>query len=125
MAIRVMTDPPHILVVTVDPEDLDVIDCTVECPGVTDECREYRDCVADDAERAALVRADDDGLPTVAHGQRHLMIDGMWMAETDFCYVQGHDGLPDEVVDRFPPGRHPIEHDVGDGTELFVFALDD
>lgn len=116
---------PHVLVVTADPDDPERLDYSVECPGVTDECRMYRDCLAGKAERSALDRAADDGEPLVAHGKRHLKVDGAWMAETDHCYAQGHDGLPDTAVDRFPVGRHPIEWDTGDGTEIYIVALAD
>ncbi len=117
------TEGNHILVVASDPSDPENLSYEIECPGVTDACREYQDCLASEAEQAVLERAVDDGKPLVAHGKRHLKIDGTWMAETGHCYVQGHEGLPDAVDGRFPVGQHPIGWDVGDGTEIEVYAL--
>jgi hypothetical protein len=117
------SDKPHILIVKPDPDDPESLDYEVECPGVTDACREYRDCLANDSEQAALVRAMDDGQPIVAHGKRHLNIEGTWMAETDFCYVQGHDGLPDAVDGYFPVGRHAIGWDVGGGMDIEIYNI--
>lgn len=118
----------HFLIVTPgadDPTDSDLFTYEIECPGVTDACRRYRDCVAGDAERKSLEDAVDNERPAVAHGARHLMFDGTWCAETQHCNVAGHDSLPDDVAGRFAPGRHPIEFDFGDGTEIAIFALDD
>lgn len=120
------TTGQHILVVTADAEDPDpdLYEYDVECPGVADDCRRYEDCLATADEVAALQSAADNGSEAVAHGRKHLHIDGMWMAATDLCYVATHDGMPDAVAGRFEPGRHPITWDVGDGTELIVFAPD-
>lgn len=118
-----MDTEQHVLVVTADPDDPENLTYEIECPGVSDTCRQYLDCVAGDAEQVALEQAADDDRPRMSHGKRHLKIDGTWMAETDFCYVQGHDRLPDSVVGRFPVGRHPIGWDVGDGTEIEVYAI--
>lgn len=122
-----MTNAQHFLIVTADPDDpsdKDLFQYEVECPGVTDECRRYEDCVPDGPERTLLQEAvDNEGTP-IAHGVKHLMIDGTWCAATNLCNVRDHDGLPDAVVGLFPVGRHAIDWDFGDGTELAVYASD-
>jgi hypothetical protein len=123
-----MTAPQHFLIVTPDPrapEETDYFTYAVECPGVTDKCRRYEDCSADNAERDLLEDAlDADTQRPVAHGVKHLLIDETWCAATDLCNVRDHDGLPDAVAGRFPPGRHAIDFDFGDGTEIAVHASD-
>jgi hypothetical protein len=117
----------HFLIVTPDPndpDDQDLFTYAVECPGVTDECRRYEDCVAGDAERELLEEAIDNGEALIAHGVNHLMIDGVWCAATNLCNVCDHDGLPDAAAGRFPAGRHAIDYDFGDGTEIAVYAPD-
>lgn len=118
----------HILIVTPDadePSETDLFTYEIECPGVTDACRRYEDCRPDDAERELLETAIDNEQPVIAHGARHLMFDGLWCAETDRCNVAGHDGLGSDVAGRFAPGRHPVEFDFGDGTEIVILPLDD
>jgi hypothetical protein len=109
---------PHYLVVEVDPEDGEALIYSVECGGVTDACRRYEDCIPDAAERSLLGEAAEE--KPVAHGKRHIMVDGAWCAETTACNVADHDGLGDDVAGRFPVGRHLIDWDFGDGTELFI-----
>ena len=119
-----MTDTQHFLIVTADhedPGDPDLFSYAVECPGVTDECRRYEDCVATDTERQLLEAAQDNGTEPVTHGVKHLMIDAVWCAATQMCNVRDHDGLPDAVAGRFPVGRHAIDWDFGDGTEIAVY----
>jgi hypothetical protein len=117
----------HVLIVTADadgPTDTDLFAYEIECPGVTDSCRRYEDCSASEEEREELEAAEDAGQrPAVAHGKRHFMYDGVWCAETDCCNVAGHDNMPDDVAGRFEPGRHPVDFDFGDGTEIAVFPL--
>lgn len=122
-----MTAPQHFLIVTSDPnepEETDFFTYTVECPGVTDSCRRYEDCVPDDPERTLLEEAVDNETEPIAHGVKHLMLDGVWCAATDRCNVQNHDALPNEVAGRFPVGRHAIDFDFGDATEIEVFLSD-
>lgn len=121
-----MTDH-HVLIVTPDPDDPndeDLFTYDSECPGVTDRCRSYQDCQADEAEREALETAIDNGQPVVAHGARHLKFDGLWCAETDHCNVIAHDGLPEAIAGRVGPGRHPFDFDFGDGTEIAIFLVE-
>lgn len=68
---------PHLLTiteaVTVDEgEEFVEREFDVTCPGVTDHCRAYTDCLADAAERAVL----DFGDPPMVHGVLHMQIDG-------------------------------------------------
>jgi hypothetical protein len=117
----------HFLIVTpdpADPDDTDLFDYAVECPGVTDACRRYEDCVPDNAELEHLENAYDDSAVPFAHGVKHIHIDGMWCAATDKCNVRDHDGLGDAVAGRFPTGRHAVDFDFGDGTEIAVYASD-
>jgi hypothetical protein len=117
----------HILIVTPDrddPTDEGLFTYEIECPGVTDACRRYEDCSAGEDEREELEAAEDSGRrPAVAHGKRHFMFDGVWCAETDHCNVVGHDGLDNDVAGRFTPGRHPVDFDFGDGTEIVILPL--
>lgn len=117
----------HYLVVTPDPQDpqeRDWFSYSVECPGVTEECRRWEDCVHNAVDVERLEEMADQGAPEpVLHGKRHRKIGGTWMAETDECYVARHDGLGDAVAGYYSAGRHPIGWDVGDGTELEVYDL--
>ncbi len=117
----------HFLIVTPDadyPTDEDLLTYDAECPGVTDSCRRYEDCRANEAEADLLEAAVDNGEPAVAHGAKHLKIDGLWCAATDNCNVISHDGLPATVAGRFEPGRHPIDFDFGDGTEIVILPIE-
>lgn len=113
---------PHILVVTADPDPEFEHDYAVECPGVTPECQRWEPCDRYDCP----VPSDTDEAydRPVAHDEVHRYIGDRWMTPTGSCYLVWHDGLPDAVAGRFKPGRHPICWDVGDGTELWIFALD-
>jgi hypothetical protein len=114
----------HYLIVTADPEDpqeRDFYDYEVECPGVTDECRRWEQCVASTCTVAREYQFD--AREALGHGEHHRYINGMWMTPTEHCYVQGHDGLPDAVAGYFELGRHPIGWDVGDGTEIEVYPI--
>lgn len=123
---------PHVLVIAFDcdgeeahpgePHDKDCDqEYSVECPGVEDSCREYLACQAESCQGNGDGLGEDDG---VAHGVEHRYIAGQWMLPTDRCYIAGHDQLPDAASDlSLAPGRHPVEHDVGDGTELYLYVL--
>ncbi len=108
----------HALVVAEDADNPGDPLYRLECPGVTDDCRAYEDCVADADEVAALDRAADDGDDTpTAHGVEHRHIDGMWMAATDHCLYATHPLLPDcgEYLTT-TPGRYEVTcHYIGDG----------
>lgn len=110
----------HVLIVRPDPADPhpDFYEYEVDCPGVTDQCRRWEECAVADCP----ISAEWDDGDSEAHGQPHKLIAGMWMTPTEHCYVAVHDGLPDAVAGDFAPGRHDIDWEVGDGTELSVFA---
>jgi hypothetical protein len=109
-----------------DPTNEHLFAYEIDCPGVTDACRRYEDCKADQDEREHLEAAEDAGhRPATAHGKRHFMFDGVWCAETDHCNVAGHDALGNDVAGRFAPGRHPVDFDFGDGTEIAIFSIDE
>jgi hypothetical protein len=117
----------HHLVVTVDPEDPDNPDaynCEVECPGVTSECEGWLECAVKTCAHDALNDAEEqgDGEP-VQHDETHRNIAGFWMTRTGRCYLVGHDGIAGGIADKFEPGRHSISWDVGDGTEIEIFAM--
>jgi|SRR5687767_9337383 hypothetical protein len=116
-----MGSAPHMLVVTADPDDPEILDHEVECPAVTDECREWRWCTVAECTVPAEYNF---GADAIGHGERHKYIKDRWMVPTDNCYVVCHDGLPDAVADRFPVGRHAIGWDVGDGTEIEIYAIE-
>lgn len=119
----------HFLIVTPDPQDpqeRDFYTYEVECPGVTDACRLWKSCDGADPDHAALeMLAEGSDSDPIAHGVRHREIAGWtgWWAATDDCYVQTHDRLGDAAENYFGPGRHPIRWEVGDGTELEIYAL--
>lgn len=125
---------PHVLVIAFDcdaeqahPAEPHGKDCdqeySVECPGVQDACREYLACQKEEeaCQGDGGGFLDDDGM---AHGVEHAYIAGQWMLPTDRCYIAGHDDMPNTASDLdLTPGRYPVEHDVGDGTELYLYAL--
>ncbi len=87
--------------------DADRYGYTLTCPGVTDTCRVFEDCLPDDAEQEALDEAAGP-LPT-AHGKRHTFYDNAWMAETDRCLYVGHDQLPEVAGElRLGVGTYPV-----------------
>ncbi|MEU4399760.1 hypothetical protein [Micromonospora orduensis] len=122
-----MTNPPHVLVVT-RPTEPGVIDptYTIECPGVTDDCRSYEDCRPEQAEIDLLDDADDEA--PVAHGVRHRHLNDLWMAATDQCYLATDaDGVADAADElKLAPGRYPVkaifDPDFGSVEELVVLA---
>ncbi|MFG3710824.1 hypothetical protein [Micromonospora sp. NPDC047730] len=109
---------PHVLVVSeVDGKRWHVI----ECPGVTDACRAWVDCPQRDEEHNDDALEDDP----VAHGVEHRWIDGDWMVRTDDCLVRTHMYAGEIAAElNLPPGRHPVGHDFGDGTEYELSVLD-
>ena len=130
---------PHVLVATLercpvcasttapcaDCVEAGQMDYTVECPGPSGDCDAWDECPScyvpgqglDPERREQLENGDPE-----VHGVEHQWIDGRWMVRLDpaQCYVAGHDALPDaaEYVAAGVEGRYPVEHDVGDGTEL-------
>lgn len=127
---------PHVLVVTVDrcsacPPDGLCADCqeepelqyTVECPGPSGNCDAWDECPTCYVPGQGLSadRREELEQESHAHGVEHLWVDGRYMVRLSppQCYVAGHDALPDAAqYVATAPGRYPVEHDVGDGTEL-------
>lgn len=99
---------PHILVVTDMGEEWPRYD--LECPGVSDWCREWRPCEPC-SKRAAEDEDFDEQLYDAeeAHGVDHQKIQGEWMTPTERCLARHHDGLSDsgEEIAR-TPGRYPV-----------------
>lgn len=110
--------PPHILTIAEVDGGLRY---SIECPGVTNACRAWVDCPKFGKE------CDDDLLDedNVAHGVEHQWIDGDWMIPTEECLVAVHDHLDDALDTYSPvPGRYPVDHDFGDGSELYLTIRD-
>lgn len=140
MACDIDVQQPHVLVLTGPCEDCEATDhaapCVndqhsydyaVECPGVTDACRMYRECTACSVRAAAGLPPEADEETGMGHGVPHRRIGGLWMTPTDDCYVQTIDGLADAVADlNLSLGRYLIDHDFpGDPNSLLLFALTD
>lgn len=121
------TRQPHVLVVA-EPTEPGVIDptYTIECPGVTDDCRSYEDCLPEQNEIDALGDGDDEA--PVAHGVRRRYLNDTWMAATDRCYLASDaDGVADAAdALKLAPGRYPVkaifDPDFGSVEELLVLA---
>lgn len=99
---------PHILVVTDIGEEWPRYD--LECPGVSDWCREWRRCNPCTKRAAEDVGFDDELIyEEGAHGVEHRRIQGDWMVPTDRCLAKNHDGLSDSAGDvTEEPGRYPV-----------------
>lgn len=128
-----MTDAkPHLLTitetVTVDEgEEFVEREFDVTCPGVTDHCRAYVDFLAKAEEIEALSDAQDAGEPLEAHGARHLLIDGTWMAATDNClYASGDIAEAAEYLaaeHALKPGTYRVDVDYRGDGELDLMLL--
>jgi len=127
-----MSTDPHILIVTFDPcpecppdgrcddcTDYPEIDYAIECPGRTEQCRVWWECI--DCTRKA--NADESGAfgehlhEEPEHGVQHRWLGGVgYCTPGDGCAVQLADSLPDcasEVATE--PGRYPVDYDFDDG----------
>jgi hypothetical protein len=100
-------------------------DFDVTCPGVTDRCRAYVDCLAKPEEIEVLNLGD----PPTAHGKRHLLIDGTWMAATDQClYATGDIAEAAEYLaskHALKPGTYRVDVDYRGDGELDLILLDE
>jgi hypothetical protein len=118
----------HILTVTVDPSceycanddpaewcgsSARCIRWSVTCPGVTDECRcwwECMDCNRDPEARDAL--ANGDGM---AHGVEHRLMAAGWSTWSDQCAISWVEEVGTAVQELEPaPGSYEIEVDWDD-----------
>jgi hypothetical protein len=122
-----MTTPdPHVLIVTADadhPTDPDLYHYEIECPGLSPSCRAWAECTM--AGCNVNREYNHDTVDALGHGEPHRYILGTWMAASDHCYVQNHDGMPDAVAGRFGPGRHPVDFDsdIPDDGDILIFAI--
>lgn len=131
----------HVLVATIDkcpdcPTDGLCDDCgddpqldyAIECPGVTPACALWLECSTCYVPRVGLAAERREELEQTgeAHGVEHQWIDGRWMTPTTDCYLAGHDALGEEggYIAQGKPGRWPVEHEVGDGTELYLHTIE-
>lgn len=103
-----MTNPHLLVVETSDNENWNGYSYRVECPGVTDTCRAWLECLepgcppfAPDTE--AEEQAQDDG-EFVNHGDIHEQVCGMWCVATSDCYIATHYDLWDAAADLGVPG---------------------
>ncbi|TCB97565.1 hypothetical protein E0H26_11645 [Micromonospora zingiberis] len=84
----------------------------VQCPGVTDACRMWRDCAKDAALSFDL---DQDEDQQIVHGEEHRLIDDRWMVRTDDCFVRDNDQLDEAAGDlELPAGTYEVDFDSGD-----------
>jgi hypothetical protein len=110
-----VTTAPHVLVVTVDPDDEESVEARVECPGVSSNCRAWFECEAS----VCLVHPDRyDCEPMTSHGQVHQRIDGQWMVPTEKCLTGWHDDAATDLAHDLGVGRHPVDVEWDDGLYL-------
>lgn len=116
-----MTRPPHVLIAEIDPDNHERLSYSIDCPGVTDSCRTYWECREDHPEAAGEWDEEEE-----IHGVPHRRIPGLgWSIPSGQCYVANHDALPEEgeEIARGRVGRWPVDHEVGDGTELYLHEI--
>lgn len=103
----------HALTITETTEDgVTEQEYAVECPGVTDLCRMWRDC----KQCASLdYDLDEDDDQPIAHGVEHRRIDERWMVRTEECFIRDNDDLGAAAGDlELPAGIYPVDFDSGD-----------
>lgn len=92
---------PHTLVVEEDPAypgDPEAYRFGVECPGVTDHCRSYVECMPCNSDPEISEALWDE---PVRHGVEHTQIKDLgWSLPTDQCYLID---CPDSLYDLAPP----------------------
>lgn len=108
-----MTRPLHILTITETVEDgVTEQEYAVECPGVTDRCRMWRECEQDKALSDDL---DEDEESATVHGVEHRLIDDRWMVRTEDCFIRDNEGLDEAAGDlELPAGTYPVDFDSGE-----------
>lgn len=116
-----MSRVPHVLVVTRTDGD-EWPSYSLECPGVSDWCREWRTC--DPCTKRA---AEDDGFNDElheeegAHDVEHRKLHGDWMVPTERCLARLHDGLGDSAEEvSTKPGRYPVFVTFEDGGDYLL-----
>lgn len=109
--------PPHVLVVTAS-DDPDWPKYSIECPGVTNDCRSWEPCGA--ACPRPMTDEQNDRLyeDGESHGVEHQRIQGEWMVPTERCFVAHFEDLWEPARDLgLPPGRWPVTFTVEDEGE--------
>jgi hypothetical protein len=124
---------PHVLIVThtVYPPELPgeeefvETEYALECPGVTDQCRAWLDCVEPGCAERRQVAADRGDDPVVVHGREHRFIDIGWAMKTDRCLYADSDHLS-EVASALglPAGRHLVDVDYRGDGEIDLIVLE-
>jgi hypothetical protein len=118
---------PHVLIVeTIEPVTDDngvVIDrnyeVSIECPGVTDACAEWVECVV--ASCTVPAEYNHDARDALGHGVAHRWFrePSIWATRSPFCFVvnHGHD-IAGEVAERnqLGVGPHDVEPEFEDGS---------
>lgn len=126
---------PHILVVTVDrcpdcPPGGLCADCTehpeltyvVECPGVTDVCRTWWECMESHSEDDEERMENEEPV----HGAEHQRVGGLgWCTPGSQCFLTISDSIPEEgeYATNGKPGRYPVGFDFGDPGEVFLHLI--
>lgn len=107
----------HVLIVT-DGPDGPRLRYSIECPGVTDDCRSWTECDecpprTDESDEKML----DD---SEAHGVEHRYLDSGWCVPTDTCFLTLYSELADSAADAelTIPGRWPVTFDIEDDGEV-------
>ncbi|WBB73253.1 hypothetical protein O7602_26805 [Micromonospora sp. WMMD1128] len=108
-----MKYPPHILTITETTEGgITEQEYAIECPGVTDHCRMWRDCKQCESLSYDL---DEDEDQQIVHGVEHRYMDERWMVRTEDCFVRDNDQLDEAAGDlELPAGVYPVDFDSGD-----------
>jgi len=108
-----MTRPPHTLTITETVEDgITEQEYSVECPGVTDNCRLWREC---DQDKELSFDLDEEEVWQTVHGVEHQLIDDRWMVRTEECFVRDNDRLAEAAGDlELPAGTYEVDFDSGD-----------
>lgn len=108
-----MNQQPHILTIT------DTVaterQYSIDCPGVTDDCRTWRRC-----EQCGPEQLDELLNNRVLHGVKHISDeDGDLFVPTGECWMSGN-GNPEAAADRLGVGvgRHEVPMDVFVAAEL-------
>jgi hypothetical protein len=86
----------------------------VECPGVDDDCREWREC------RRPGCDPDDDGFD---HGVEHQHVAGGWSVPEPHCFLRCYGNGLEESAEELAPGRYEFTatfNDDGGVRELTV-----
>ena len=123
---------PHILIVEDcnanhadgGGHDLDCWTLKLECPGVTDACRMWLECMDCNSKISADLDNDDlyDQLSQTgeAHGVQHVWAGDIgWATWTDKCLAERHEDLYEAVEDLdLTPGRYLVLVSFEDGEYL-------